>query len=109
VSVGTEKIKSTLQKIQNKILKIIKYFPIKTSIRTIHRVLKLETVEERANNLFTKFLLSKSKQELIASDISQYVEAQLSQTKRFKTPFDLFQELSNLNNSRVGTSNPNQL
>lgn len=66
---GTEKISSSLQKIQNKILRIIKYFPYKTSIRTIHKVLKLETIEERANNLFLKFLTNKSKQSLIAKEI----------------------------------------
>ncbi|RNA18259.1 RNA-directed DNA polymerase from mobile element jockey-like, partial [Brachionus plicatilis] len=36
---GTQKIKSEIQKMQNWILKIIKYFLLKTSIKTIHKEL----------------------------------------------------------------------
>ena len=61
LNVGTEQIKSKLQKIQNKILKIIKYFPTKTSIRSIHKVLNLDSIDERTNNLFVKFVKSKTK------------------------------------------------
>lgn len=94
LNVGTEKIKNKLQIIQNKILKIIKYFPIKTPIRTIHKVLKLDTIEQRANNLFVKFLQSKTKQDIIAYEIQQFTQNHQA-NKRFKTPLDNFFELSN--------------
>ena len=85
---GTEKISSSLQKIQNKVLKIKKHFPYKTSIRTIHKVLKLETIEERANNLFLRFLSNKSKQTLIAKEIELFILSERPNLKRFSTPFD---------------------
>jgi len=86
INSGTEKIKTSLQKIQNKILKIIKFFPIKTSIRTIHKVLKLETIEERANQLFIKFLTAKANQDLIAHEILEFNNSQLGTQSRFITP-----------------------
>ncbi|RNA07328.1 hypothetical protein BpHYR1_027452, partial [Brachionus plicatilis] len=43
-----------------------------TSIKHIHKVLNLETIEERANNLFVKFLTNKSKIETIAKEIQEY-------------------------------------
>ena len=55
---------------------------------TIHRILKLETIEERANQLFIKFLKSKSKQSLIAQEIHHYMTTRTQSQKRFQTPFD---------------------
>ncbi|CAF1128993.1 unnamed protein product, partial [Brachionus calyciflorus] len=52
---------------------------------TIHKVLKLDTIEERANKLFIKFLTTKSNHELIANDINQFVESQTDNPKGFKT------------------------
>ncbi|RMZ99165.1 AP-like endonuclease reverse transcriptase [Brachionus plicatilis] len=86
---GTEKIKTALHKIQNKILRTIKYFPIKTSIETIHKVLRLETVHERSNALFIKFKTSKSKLNLIANEIREY-QSEAHTPRRFETPFDMF-------------------
>ena len=61
---------------------------MKTSISKMHKVLKLDTIEERANKLFIKFLKSKSNQELIANEINQFVESQTEKPTRFKTPYD---------------------
>ncbi|RNA37605.1 RNA-directed DNA polymerase from mobile element jockey-like [Brachionus plicatilis] len=86
---GTQKILTKLQKIQNKILKIIKKFPFKTSIATIHKVLKLDMVEKRANELFLRFIHAKKKQDIIAQEIGEYLKSPRSTTtNRFLTIFD---------------------
>ncbi|RNA12218.1 RNA-directed DNA polymerase from mobile element jockey-like [Brachionus plicatilis] len=64
------------------------YFPLKTPIRTIHKILKLETIEERANNLFLRFLSNKSKQVLIAKEIEQFMLSEHPNLIRFSNPFD---------------------
>ena len=86
---GTEKIKSTLQKMQNRVLKIIKRFPIKTSIQSIHKELKLPMVDERANTLFVKFLTCKIENPNIALEINDYLQKEPI-NKRFATPLDVF-------------------
>ncbi|CAF0704716.1 unnamed protein product [Brachionus calyciflorus] len=85
---GTGKIKGSLQKIQNKILKIIKFFPMRTSIKTIHQKLKLDLIEDRANLLFMKFIASKQNQEIIANEILVFLNDNQSSPKRFCTPLD---------------------
>jgi hypothetical protein len=84
---GTQRIKKDLQVFQNKILKIIKYFPLKTSIDTIHKTLKIEQIDDRAHSLFIKFLKSRSNHELIAKEISDFASNRttLDQDK-FQTP-----------------------
>jgi hypothetical protein len=87
---GTQRILAPLQKIQNKILKIIKHFPIKSSITSIHKNLKLDTISDRANKLFTKFVTSKNHQPLIAQEIAKFTSEQSATYKRFKTPLDVY-------------------
>jgi hypothetical protein len=74
---------------QNRVLKIIKHFPLKTSIKTIHKELKIDKVEERANQLFIKFIKTREKHELIAQEINDYMNRGNPQEKpKFKTPLD---------------------
>ena len=85
---GTEKIKVQLQKIQNKILRIIKSFPLKTSTKTIHKHFKLNLIEDRANSLFIKFISKKLELTKIANEIVEFLNDNSTEHKRFKTPLD---------------------
>ncbi|RNA23492.1 AP-like endonuclease reverse transcriptase [Brachionus plicatilis] len=86
---GTQKIKSEIQKMQNRILKIIKYFPLKTSIITIHKELKIDLIDDRANKLFLKFVATKQNHELIANETKDYlVHSTNRNNSKYKTPFD---------------------
>ncbi|RNA31391.1 hypothetical protein BpHYR1_017762 [Brachionus plicatilis] len=49
---GTQNIRAEMQKMQNRVLRIIKYFPLKTSIKTIHKELRIDLTDDRANKLF---------------------------------------------------------
>ena len=55
----TQRISKSLQISQNKILRCIKYFPLKTTIKYIHTDLKIDTVEARAKKLLHSFIKSK--------------------------------------------------
>ena len=93
-----QQIKKSLQIFQNKILRIIKRFPLKTSVNSIHKTLQIDTIDQRANKLFIKFIKTKSNNELIANEIAQYHAASNHNiTKRFITPFDKIMSLKNQN------------
>ena len=85
---GTQKILKDLQIFQNKIFRIIKFFPIKTSIETINKTLKMEKIDDRANALFLKFLKSKKNIDLIAKEIYEYSNNNNSNQPKYKTPLD---------------------
>lgn len=75
-------------------LKNINFFPIKTRIRTIHGILKLDTIDEKTNHLFVKFLKAKSEQELIAIEIHKYKQTTFnSNMNHYKAQIELFQEI----------------
>ncbi|RNA13562.1 hypothetical protein BpHYR1_039794 [Brachionus plicatilis] len=59
-----------------------------TSIKHIHKVLSLEPIEERATNLFVKFLTNKSKIKTIAKEIQEYKLSKDINAQRFITRFD---------------------
>ncbi|RNA14238.1 AP-like endonuclease reverse transcriptase [Brachionus plicatilis] len=86
---GTQKILKYLQIFQNKIFRIIKFFPLKTSIETIHKTLHMEKIDDRANALFLKFLKSKKNIDLIAKEINDYSNNNNnSNQSKYKTPLD---------------------
>ena len=85
---GTQKILKDLQIFQNKIFRIIKFFPIKTTIETIHKTLNMEKIDDRANALFLKFLKSKRNIDLIAKEINEYSKNKNSNQPKHKTPLD---------------------
>ncbi|RNA27764.1 AP-like endonuclease reverse transcriptase [Brachionus plicatilis] len=62
---GTQNIRAEMQKMQNRMLRIIKYFPLKTSIKTIHKELRIDLIDDRANKLFSKFITTKQSHEII--------------------------------------------
>ena len=63
---------------------------MKTSIKTIHQKLKVDMIDDRANNLFVKFLKSKTDQPTIANEIIAFLNDNSLVNKRFTTPLDNF-------------------
>ncbi|RNA15901.1 hypothetical protein BpHYR1_053393 [Brachionus plicatilis] len=55
-----------------KFYELLNFFPLKTSIDTIHKTLNIEKIEERTNSLFIKFLKSRSNHALIAEEINKF-------------------------------------
>ena len=84
----TQRISSSIQKCQNKILRQIKYFPLKTSTIEIHENLKIEQISARAENLFKNFAKTKFNSKLFQDELQQYTTEETS--KRFNTLFDSF-------------------
>ncbi|CAF1073509.1 unnamed protein product, partial [Brachionus calyciflorus] len=84
---STQRILQDCQKLQNRILRTIKYFPIRTKITDIHNSLNIEMLEKRYSKLFKKFVLSRLTHEQIQEDIQKY-----NQTidQKHISPFDIF-------------------
>lgn len=77
-STSTQRVEDELQKIQNSIVRIIKYFPIKTSIAKINQALKMNIVIERAMNLFKRYtskkMSNKSKKwQILIQEVKRYL------------------------------------
>ena len=88
---STSRISTEIQKIQNKMLKTIKFFPIKTTTKSIHNFFKMENGDERWNQLFKNFTSHKESDKLISQEIEKYLSnKKANNTTRFDTPFDLF-------------------
>ena len=99
LSVATSKVNDDFQKIQNKILKTIRFFPIKTSTKSIHNYFKIELIKDRTEQLLKRFLMKKQTDNLISKEIENYLPtSQSSNEARFKTPFDLFIILTDIFN-----------
>ena len=88
MNTSTQKILGECQKIQNRILKQIKFYPFKTRIAYIHSNLKIELLEPRSIRLFEKFVSSRSSHKQINEDLNNY-EPETRQ-KKFFTLFDTY-------------------
>ena len=96
-NVSTQKITKHIQIAQNKILRTIKYFPLKTKTDAIHRNLNIEFAEKRTSDLFINYInKSLLHNELLAQEFERFRAANENETekRRFKTPFDAFIEKS---------------
>ncbi|RNA40585.1 hypothetical protein BpHYR1_017108 [Brachionus plicatilis] len=81
---------------QNRVLRIIKYFPLKTSIKTIHKELRIDLIDDRANKLFSKFITTRQSHEIIAQEIQDFLFKNSSRNNlKYKTPFDSIINTSN--------------
>ncbi|RNA04379.1 AP-like endonuclease reverse transcriptase [Brachionus plicatilis] len=86
---GTQNIRAEMQKMQNRVLRIIKYFQLKTSIKTIHKELRIDLIDDRANKLFSKFITSRQSHEIIAQEIQDFLLKNSSRNNlKYKTTFD---------------------
>ncbi|RNA41915.1 RNA-directed DNA polymerase from mobile element jockey-like [Brachionus plicatilis] len=98
-SSSTQKIIPELQKLQNKILRIIKYFPIKTSIVNMHKCLNIEMLEQRLENLFLSFTQKKKSNNILIDEVKQFLNHNPPTSRfsnRFTTPFEKWNKIQML-------------
>ena len=82
----TQRIRADIQKLQNRVLRTIHHFPLKTSVNKIHKKLKIDLLETRLYKLFDKFIVAKNNHELIQQEIQVYEK---NPNPRFITLFDI--------------------
>jgi len=82
---GTQRLTGYLQKIQNRILRIIKWFPLKTSSKSIHEYFNIAPIDHRLSSLFKKFVQKRNDHALLQQEIKTYI---IRPNSRFSTPFD---------------------
>ena len=89
LSTSTQQIESGIQKIQNRILKLIQFFPILTSTNEIHRFFEIDTVHLRTKKLFENFIAKRLNHEVITNEILEYEKNSYGSrsTKKFITPY----------------------
>ena len=94
VSTSTQRITNDIQKIQNKILKIVKKFPIKTSIDTIHKQLNIIKLDARLKQLFTQFIMRKKRDDLLFDELRAYAleSSNSGPVQKFLSPFDIIKD-----------------
>ena len=100
----TQNILNKVQKLQKRILKTIKFFPLKTSTSSIHDFFKINSVENRSNHLFTKFSQRIFNYERISEEVLDD-ESNRSENKRFKTLYDKVISCLNLTQSTSCVNN----
>ena len=75
--------------LQNRILKIIEYFPIKTKTKTILNSFRITSIKDRTSHLLNRYLLKRKNTDLITPEIKKYQEhAIFPYTNRFQTLYD---------------------
>ncbi|RNA43308.1 hypothetical protein BpHYR1_009597, partial [Brachionus plicatilis] len=92
---STQKITSDIQKLQNKVLKHIKFFPLKTKIVTIHKFLNLDLLEPRSKKLLYKFLTKRANHQQLIQDLESY-QAKLTgnnTNEKFNSLFQIFKSI----------------
>ena len=68
---------------------IIKYFPLKTRIKTLLNSFRITSIKDRTSHLLKNFLLSRKNTDLITPEIKKYQEhAIFPNTNRFQTLYD---------------------
>lgn len=90
LSCSTQKISSDIQKLQNKFLRHIKFFPIKTKIVEIHKQLKIELVETRSKNLLNKFLSKKTSHQQLRMDLDEFNQNNKNLNQKFYSLYQNF-------------------
>ena len=101
VQTSTEKIKNEIQKIQNSILKTIKYFPTICSTNYIHQELKIEKFADRTNKLFYRYTSKKMLNSIIINNVKEYLQKNPPNSRiknKFTTPFEVWSNIHNLEN-----------
>ena len=98
LSCPTQKIMNKLQIIQTRILRQIKYFPLKTRTSAIHNYFNVKTVESRTNDLLLKFTKSKINHDLISQELQIFKNEIHPSKRKLWTIFDTM--LDHYNNIR---------
>ena len=68
----TQKIISKCEKFQNTILRIIKWFPLKTCTTDILKSVKITSIKDRSIALFNRFINTFKNNDLLKPDILEY-------------------------------------
>ena len=76
------------QKIQNRFLRAIKYFPPHSRIADIHSYFKIKTIECRSAELLMKFTKAKRGHDLIAADLEEFQKEIAPRNRKYPTIFD---------------------
>ncbi|RNA35822.1 acid-sensing ion channel 2 [Brachionus plicatilis] len=93
---SSTQITDDLQKMQNRILRHIKFFPLKTRITNIHNNLKIDMVATRTKLLLDKFLLKRVEHQQLTKDLECYS----TNTSKFRSLYEEFKNvLSQKSNS----------
>ena len=88
LSSSSQKIIGDLQKIQNRILRAIKYFPPRTKISEIHSYFKIPTIQDRSDHLLRKFTLAKINHDLITAELENHSMQPSTNSHKPLTTFD---------------------
>lgn len=90
----TQKIANKLQTLQNRALRSIKHFPLKTSTKQLNDFFKTDLVSTRAAKIAKKFASSRLSHPQLRADYTQFAATRTPpKYARFKTIFDTFREL----------------
>ena len=85
----TQQITKQLQILQNRALRSIKFFPLKTSTKTIHDFFKIDQISTRANKIAKKYANSRQAHPQLREDYALFAATRTaSETSKFKTIFD---------------------
>ncbi len=88
LSCPTQRIMDAAQKIQNRFLRAIKYFPPHSRISDIHSYFKIKSIKSRSYELLMKFTKSKRGHELIAADLAEFQNEIAPRSRKYLTIFD---------------------
>lgn len=72
LSSSTQKILNDVQILQNKILRHIKFFPIKTKVTDIHKALDLDMTYNRSNKILKNYLHNRLNHQQLIQDLNFY-------------------------------------
>lgn len=93
IETSSQKIASDLQKIQNRILKAIRFFPLRTSINSIHSNLKIDLLKSRNEKLFDKYVAKRLTHKQITQDLNEDNNV-TEPSLKYTTLFDKFRHSS---------------
>ena len=86
----TQKILSKCEKLQNRILRTIKWFPLKTRTTDILKSFKITSIKDRSIALFKRFINTRKNNDLLKPEIQEYNKLlDKNILRRFTTLFDL--------------------
>jgi len=88
LSSPTQRIMKKLQSLQTRILRQIKYFPLKTRTSAILSYFNLDSLETRTAKLLAKFTKAKRDHDLISSELAIFKEKIHPTENKYRTTFD---------------------
>ena len=84
----TQQIIKQLQTLQNRALRTIKYFPLKTSTKTIHNFFNIDQISTIAVKTAKKYACSRLHHPQLRTDYARFVSSRISKTSKLTTIFE---------------------